>query len=371
MTSIRVPLSLLVAAGRWEFGRLSRGRPTPYKLEIMTTFACQGRCRTCNIWSRYLEAPDDRLRELSADEILRFTTSVREQVGWISLTGGEATLRNDLLEIVEGIVRAYDRRLVLLSITTNGLDPMRGGAVFSEIARMTKGRTSVFVSVSLDGVGDEYDRVRGVPGGFLKVCSSMETLTRLSREHSHFTAGYQMTLSRLNAGHAVETYQFARQAPSAPTVTIATDSHQLTQGKAGICVLNDVPTVGPILDRIAKRVRLTGFEAITSRVYLELAREYLESGVAPLDCVGGEVAVTIDPYGNVLPCDVIDLPLGNLHETDFDLLRLIRGPSYREGMANVRGCRKCWTPCLAYPTILHRPMKALCSILGSRVGGHD
>ena len=70
---------LLSAAYRVELQRLL-GRPTlPYKLEFITTFACGSRCRTCNIWKRYIDEPEKQAEEMSIEEILRAVRSSRSQ----------------------------------------------------------------------------------------------------------------------------------------------------------------------------------------------------------------------------------------------------------------------------------------------------
>ena len=61
--------SLMGAAAKVELARLA-GRPTlPYKLEYILTYACGSRCRTCNIWKRYIETPEEQEREMVSELI--------------------------------------------------------------------------------------------------------------------------------------------------------------------------------------------------------------------------------------------------------------------------------------------------------------
>jgi molybdenum cofactor biosynthesis enzyme MoaA len=91
--------SLMLAAARVEMARIARAPTLPYKLEYILTFSCGSRCRTCNIWKRYIDDPQKRSEEMTVDEVVRSVTSAKEHVRWISLTGGEITDREDLEDV--------------------------------------------------------------------------------------------------------------------------------------------------------------------------------------------------------------------------------------------------------------------------------
>ena len=114
-------LRVLGAAGtvaRANFVRL----PLPLKVNLCVTYACQYRCKTCNIWQR---TPTG---ELTTDELLAFVDTNRG-IRWLDVTGGEIFLRKDMLTIFDAIVNSWDR-LVLLHFPTNGFltDPIVAAA---------------------------------------------------------------------------------------------------------------------------------------------------------------------------------------------------------------------------------------------------
>ncbi|MGM0578480.1 MAG: radical SAM/SPASM domain-containing protein [Myxococcota bacterium] len=335
------------------------GRPViPYRLEFITTFACESRCRTCNIWKRYIEAPEDRELELSVDDIVRTAASARRYVRWISLTGGEVTDRPDLPHLVARLVSEMDGRLAMLQFTTNGIDPDRTEAMFREIARLTRG-IPTYVSVSLDGLGRTYERVRGVPDGFRRVRRSMERLQRLSREERHVTVGHEVTLSKFNAPEAQDLFAAATVGGKQPIVTLATDAFQLTRGQAGVDVREGGAPIRRALSWLRRNYRVRSPEDLLPKLHLELTRQYLRSGEAPLRCLAGHASLTVDPYGRVLQCDSRERALARLQDFDFDVVRMCRAPGFREALAPDTDCRDCWTPCQAYPTLMHRPVEAM------------
>jgi MoaA/NifB/PqqE/SkfB family radical SAM enzyme len=358
--------NLVAAAGRVEIARLL-GRPTlPYKLEYIITFACGSRCRTCNIWKRYIDDPDKRNEELTVDELVRSAASARDHVRWISLTGGEITDRDDLGDIVEGIVDAVGDRLSLLQFTTNGIDPERVESAFARLLPMTR-KIPTYVTMSLDGIGANYERVRGVPDGYNKVMRSMEILKELGADHPSFTTGFQITLSELNVNEADALFDVASDGHERPIVTMATNALQLTRGNADVDVRNAGPEVRAALERLWHRYPTSGPNDLPPKLHLGLTQRYFQTGEAPLPCVAGHASLTVDAYGKVLQCDSREDGLAFLQDHDYDISAMCRSDAFRNALAPLSGCRECWTPCQAYPTLMHHPAKAVAGYLGAKL----
>jgi len=348
----------IVAAAARNEAAARLGRPTlPYKLEFIVTFACGSRCRTCNIWSRYLEDPAARDRELPAERIIAAARSVRSSLRWLSLTGGELTDRPDIVELVDGLLAAVGDRLALFQLTTNGIDPDRVAAVFPAIVRRARG-IPTYVTMSLDGLGKTYERVRGVPDGYAKVKRSMALLDELAAREPHLTTGYQVTLSSLNAHQAEALFDEASRGHERPIFTIATNALQLTRGKVDVDVRRAGPEVQEALTRVWRRYPRRHVSDVPPLLHLGTTARFFRTGEAPLPCTAGQATLTIDPYGRVLQCDSRAEALGDLAETGDDLAALCRSGPFQARLAAVRGCRACWTPCHAYPTLMHHPARA-------------
>ena len=65
---------------------------TTVQASVITTFRCNARCNMCNIW----QSPTRPGEEIDADCLKRLPDGMR-----INITGGEATLRNDIDRIFE------------------------------------------------------------------------------------------------------------------------------------------------------------------------------------------------------------------------------------------------------------------------------
>jgi len=165
-------------------------KPTVFQLNVNAR--CNARCQMCNIWRTVDKT------QLSLEHMDRiFSDPVFRKVEYIILAGGEPTLRRDLPEVVDLLLK-HMPKLRKISIPTTGVSKVLSVQHFGPIARACLQR-KVFLSIgiSLDGVGEVYDRVRGLPGGFQKVLETLAALKELNKE-VEFQLGIGSTISALN-----------------------------------------------------------------------------------------------------------------------------------------------------------------------------
>ncbi len=132
----------------------------PKYLWLEVTDKCNSRCEYCNIYKKKPTADP-----LSPEEIKKIlSSSLFSQVSYIINSGGEPTVRSDVLDIFLAEHEALPK--ATLQYSTNGLLPERILSVVKELCRRN---IKVDVGISLDGIGDAHDKIRGVKGNFEKV----------------------------------------------------------------------------------------------------------------------------------------------------------------------------------------------------------
>lgn len=154
---------------------------TPKKMDISITNRCNLRCRYCY----HFESPGDVQGDLPASEWLRFFEELnRAAVMEVTLAGGEPFIREDLREIIEGIVRNRMRFAILSN----------GTLVTDEMASfLASTRRCNYVQVSIDGsVSVTHDAMRG-KGSFAKAVEGLLTLRRRG-----VPVGVRVTIHRKN-----------------------------------------------------------------------------------------------------------------------------------------------------------------------------
>ncbi len=155
---------------------------TPKKVEILVTNRCNLRCRYCSYFTSPAEVNGDLP---TADWLAFFEELGRCAVMDVTLEGGEAFIREDLGELIDGIVRNRMR----FDILTNGTLITEEMAAYIGATGRCNG-----IQVSIDGSAREvHDSCRG-KGNFDR---AVEGIRRLQRHGVPVTV--RVTIHRYNA----------------------------------------------------------------------------------------------------------------------------------------------------------------------------
>lgn len=318
---------------------------TPLKINLCVTYACQYRCRTCNIWQR---TPTN---ELTTAELLSFVEKNRGAT-WVDITGGEIFLRKDIGDVLEAIVASWPR-LAVLHFPTNGFLTESIVRTAERLARASSVMT--VITVSLDGDEESNDAIRGIKGGFVR---QIETFTALRRV-AGIRAVLGMTLSRFNAGTFQQTFEACRR--HVPDLRRDEFHLNIAQTSTHYYGNADVDVRAPrgalAQDLAAYRRRGAALPTVTrliERAYLSQMDRFLDSGVTPMPCHALRSSCFIDPHGIVFPCISYSRPLGSLRDTGMALEPIWSQAQTRAVQSRIwRGdCPQCWTACEAYQSML-------------------
>lgn len=184
-----------------------RAKPYPLRKPVVIQFPvndiCDAKCQMCNIWQQHF---DHQVSLQEIDQI--FSNSLFSQVRGIGLNGGEPTLRADLPDIAD-ILFARLPRLRHVSLITNGT---RANRVIERVDRLAavvrRHRGHLDVMVSLDGVEEVHDRVRGREGNFR---NAIEVLDHLRLHPDVQSTRVGCTVIRENVYGVHDLYDFARK----------------------------------------------------------------------------------------------------------------------------------------------------------------
>jgi len=171
----------------------------PLHLTFFVTRRCDARCDFCFSRGRAAATAGP---ELSSAEIARLAPSVGPLL-WLSYSGGEPTLREDLPEIT-GIFARHCRPVIVL-LSTNGLEPRRTAAAAAGLLAAAP-RSTIVVKLSLDGPPELHDRLRGVPGAHGRVLESLGLLRDLAAREPRLEVGINTVLSAANQEIAGEVF---------------------------------------------------------------------------------------------------------------------------------------------------------------------
>jgi MoaA/NifB/PqqE/SkfB family radical SAM enzyme/polysaccharide pyruvyl transferase WcaK-like protein len=150
-------LGKLYYAEKWATSVLRK----PSVVNLNANDICNSKCAMCNIWEQKqgFEVSPGQLQQILRDPLF-------SEVKHIGITGGEPTLREDLPQLYEAVIKAIPN-IVGLSIITNAIKERDVIERIEQVIALCKNYEKGFsMMVSLDGYGNTHDTVRGRPGNF-------------------------------------------------------------------------------------------------------------------------------------------------------------------------------------------------------------
>jgi MoaA/NifB/PqqE/SkfB family radical SAM enzyme len=305
----------------------------------------------CNIWKK------PKQDELSLREIEKIFSKAN-YLQWISLTGGEPFLRDDIDKIAR-IINEHCN-LFTLNIPTNGSMP---GKIYKKTRKICElGIEKTGITVSLDGPRELHDKIRGINGAWERSIETFSLLKGLEREFKNFRVFFEFTLSPFNLKYFQKTLKEAKKEVNVNasdfhvTFFHISEHYYANSELQKLCETFKTEAFEEMVKVRKMRSKSFSAEKLLSDIYLALINRELN---CPLKCCALSCSCFIDPYGNVYPCIVLDDLVGNLRENNYELDRIVlsdRAAALREKIGK---CKLCWTPCEANQTILANIAKAL------------
>lgn len=168
--------------------RLKKKAVLPVVINFNANDICNSKCTMCNIWK---QKQDIEIQPSEFEKLL--TNPLYKNVKHIGITGGEPTLREDISQLYSAAIKALPN-IHGLSIITNAINNKdvieRVEQVRAVCADNDKGFS---IMVSLDGVGEVHDRVRGREGNFN---SAIKVIEYFKSKGVEITTG--TTISKVN-----------------------------------------------------------------------------------------------------------------------------------------------------------------------------
>ena len=278
------------------------------------TYKCNEKCRHCYI-------ADENRRELSTAQIKSILDELAAMnVMNVVFTGGEVFFRKDAFEILE---YAYSKRFVI-DIFTNG--NLIDGNDYIRLKRIYP-RSVQFSLYS--HIPEKHDKITRVKGSFEKTLKSIQSCVTIGIPVNIKTPVFDETFEDVP-----EIIKLAKEIG----VSIEIGSN-ITPKKDG----NLEPTKMEISD-IEKGKKLN--EIIADIIPSEYNEQKKSLDYDCLkNCSAGDKSLSINPYGEVFPCNMLPLCIGdltkqsiqNIWETS-EKLKWWRANNYRK---NRKGCEKC------------------------------
>jgi MoaA/NifB/PqqE/SkfB family radical SAM enzyme len=323
-------------------------------MTYIVSFSCNARCVMCDSWKK---PPED---ELSLDEIDRIFRQL-PRLDAVRLTGGEPTVRRDLMEIHDLAVKRLSPYAV--HITSNGF-------LTDRLVRLCEDRdrsVPLHLMISLDGYEETHDEIRGHRSAWRRALQTLAEVAPRQRELKVRLAVNQTIVGpegirdypRLHAmltelgvrHHAVMAYD-------ASATYSLTKNLDIAPSHVGEFVSRGAFDTGELvrfLDTLEEDLSdLPWPERLAKRYYLRGIRERIIEGqtiTANPPCVALSSHLRLYPNGDVPTCQFNSTVVGNLRRQSFrEVWTSVRAETQRDW---VHRCPGCWAECEVLPNAVY------------------
>ena len=345
MTVVRKLLSVDWASelkGIYEYHVLRHLRTVPPRQLVMdVTYRCNSRCVMCNIWKPG-KKPELTLEQF--DQIL--SAPLLNGIERLMISGGEPTLRDDLPDLIALSIK-HMPSLRTLSFITNGLWPERVLSTCEVIARLCVARgIHLSISVSLDGLGQIHNSMRGIPEAFAKTTRTIAELRGLQERYEFYLGvGCVVCHANLHQLGDFRSWCMEHNLPCGFQLVGFHDTYvdNLAQQQVLDFSEDDLPALYALMEELAAERSLRNWMAY---YWADMLHMYRDGRERQSPCPFLVDSFVLDACGNMRICETAD-NVGNCL-TDgscSDLYYGSKAATMRQAMAR-RECLTCNSGCL-------------------------
>jgi MoaA/NifB/PqqE/SkfB family radical SAM enzyme len=215
----------------------------------------------------------------------------------------------------------------------------------------------------VDGLKEHHEEIRGIKKGFEKC---FETIRRL-RSIGVRRVVVAHTLQESNLSSSYSLYRLARREglDFGCVVTENSEVHFLKTDHE----TTPSERLTETLERITRAELLTWNPKRWMRgLFSQGLHRRAMGGGRSVPCTAGHLFFFLSPWGEIYPCNVLALPLGNIKEKTFE--EIWQGGEACEVREKVAGCEKCFMSCSVYPEVRRHPLRYLVSAAGLKLKAH-
>jgi radical SAM protein with 4Fe4S-binding SPASM domain len=247
----------------------------------------------CNIW----KYPSDVNKEISPKDLEKLPA-----LKFANVTGGEPFQRRDLEDIIAVLFTKAPR----IVISTSGWH-------YERIIKLAEKYPKIGIRVSIEGLSQRNDELRGRQGGF---DNGLKVLLKL-RSMGVKDIGFGITVSNQNSEDMLWLYRLAKELKL--EFATAAFHNSFYFHKDDNLVTNKVVVNGHFEELITELLKENSPKS-WARAFFNLGLiNYINGGKRMLPCEAGLANFFIEPYGDVYPCNGLEdriwkESMGNLHD---------------------------------------------------------
>jgi MoaA/NifB/PqqE/SkfB family radical SAM enzyme len=260
----------------------------------------------CNIWQM------DHSNEASFDEFISFLSDeIFEKVEVVGINGGEPSLLPNLYLYAKAILKLP--KIKSLNVISHGFNKKPFFKAIEEIYKMCiKKNVNFHISISLDGVGEIHNTVRGMPNVYGKTIS---TINEIKKNQQNYCDSFDIgcTIVKQNIHHLIELDTFARSHNYNIKYRLGIANKRINSDKT----ISQYSVINSTLRQNAKEFfhfKISDSESLSDKFKYFSIFYWLNNNNNKrlLGCMWKDEGITIDSRGDLYYCAVASDSIGNL-----------------------------------------------------------
>ena len=318
-------------------GRVTAIPPTVLIFNV--SYKCDSKCVMCNSWK--LPYHDD----LTTEEYQKsFASRLFRSIEYVGITGGEPTLRKDMVDIVR-MMSDNMPRLRKMTLNTNGFVKERVVKTLDGIIDVANERGFIFgTRVSLDGVGEAHEDIRRVWHAFERAMDTVHEMQELQKK-KFFNFGVSFTFTAQNLEEGERIYELCKKENLNVVFSIARYS-ELAFGNMDLAESTELQEgdFSQLASFFRKRVRESSVTDGDAFLYQGYAKMFENGMKRTMPCPSMDQGILLNPNGDITYCENSEV-IGNVREADpYDLYFDPKSLAIRQKVLD-KICPSCASPC--------------------------
>lgn len=305
------------------FNRMLKQPCSPVFCSVAVTWKCPSRCATCGIWNSPI-LPKEEMNVLDYEGILK--DPLIKQTNCWEMTGGEPFMYRDIIDLTYLAFEHLKKAQIRI-----GTDCILEEKVIECVDHFKK--KPLYLSLSIDGIGEVHDQIRGVKGNFQNVMNVIHHIRDLQKNGSPVDFGASVCVSQLNLDHIPQLTEWLEKEkiPFQLTPVVFPPYAQIKYARKPRC---DLDFYGEYAQAAAEL-----FGKYSKETYDVFRRFWLGEPYKIAPCYALIKYVHICPNGNVEVCMWNPIVIGNLRNQTFS--EIWKGRTAKRTRKLIHHCRAC------------------------------
>lgn len=304
---------------------------------------CNLHCKHCFLWKKNSYGwgnLNQGKNDLAFEEIQKISQSMNDFF-FLNIGGGEPFSRKALPNIVKTFYQ--NNHIQNLLIPTNG-------TLNKEILISTKKileecpKLKVSIDVSIDGLEQLHNEIRGGTDVFKKAVKSLNSLVALKKEYPNLQVGVIISHMFYNQKHLLQIYDFLKKRVKPDSITLALTRGTPRWPKAKNIEIKYYQELCQKMEDDFLYGNVTGFRKVILWPLIITAKILMHRLVISTYCCGfqvpclaGQLNAVIYSNGDVYPCEMLTKSrIGNLREAGYDFQKLWTSKTLRQIVGQIK-----------------------------------